>query len=85
MFEETLVCDGCSRVIDAGSRDRTLVTLRDGGRAFVSGRRGWEEIPASEPWGRSRRHLGACCAERDKFYDGDPVPTALDDKQQEER
>jgi hypothetical protein len=80
-FEETLVCDGCSRVVDGGSRDntlRTLRTLRDGGRAFDRGRRGgWVERPASESWVRTQRHLCADCANCSKFYDGEPVPAPV--------
>jgi hypothetical protein len=75
-FEETLVCDGCSRVIDGGSRETTLGGLRkDGGRAFDRDRRGkWRELDAGDPWCSSRRHLGGCCANADVFYDLEPVP-----------
>lgn len=77
-FEETLVCDGCSRVLGGGSREMTMRTLRDQeGLAFDRDRRGaWRERPASEPWASTRRHLcGRCVAEgRPDFYDGEPIP-----------
>lgn len=75
MFEETLVCDGCLSIIDSGSRQQTLATLREqGGRAFDRGRRGLEELPADDGWARSRRHLCGRCADKDECYDGEPVP-----------
>jgi hypothetical protein len=75
-FEETLVCDACSRVVDGGSREQTLTTLRDeGGRAFDRDRRGaWEDWPADRPWASTRRHLCGRCADARVFYDGVPVP-----------
>jgi hypothetical protein len=76
-FEETLVCDGCSRVLDGGSRESTMRTLRDqDGRAFDRSRRGnWQDRRADEPWASTRRHLCGRCAETIRaFYDGDPVP-----------
>lgn len=78
MFEETLVCDGCSSVVDGGSRATTLRTLREnGGQAFdkiIGGR--WHPRSSSEPWGTAKRHLcGRCVAEgRTAFYDGEPIP-----------
>jgi len=79
MFEETLVCDGCSSVIDGGSREMTLGTLRDqGGRAFARGRRGeWVEMDPDRPWSISRRHLCGRCATATKVYDDVPVPVAV--------
>ena len=76
-FEETLVCDGCSRVVDGGDRDQTLATLRDGGRAFDRHPRRdgeWVERPRDERWGSTRRHLCADCADAETFYDGAAVP-----------
>lgn len=76
-FEETLVCDCCSRVLDGGPREQTIRSLRDeGGRAFDRGRRGkgWIEQPKDEPWASTRRHLCGRCASSDKFYDAEAVP-----------
>ena len=75
-FEETLVCDGCSSVLDGGSREMMLRTLRDqDGRAFDKDRRGnWQDRPFDEPWASTRRHLCGRCADAAAFYDGDPVP-----------
>lgn len=80
-FEETLVCDGCSRVIDGGSRETTLGTLRvQAGRAFFAERRAsgttYREAEPDEPWGSTRRHLGGCCSGVEQFFDGTPVPSA---------
>lgn len=77
-FEETLVCDGCSRVIDGGNRDQTLGSLRDeDGLAYDKNRRGdWELRPSDEPWASTRRHLCGKCVERGitHFYDGARIP-----------
>jgi hypothetical protein len=77
-FEETLVCDGCSRIIDGGSREQTLGTLRDeGGLAYDKNRRDeWEGRPTSEPWASTRRHLCGGCVEQGvaRFYDETPIP-----------
>jgi hypothetical protein len=78
-FEETLVCDGCSSVLDGGSRKNTLLTLRaNGGRAFDkhwSGN-GWSERSPEEPWASTRRHLCGGCVRRgvDRFYDLSAIP-----------
>lgn len=83
-FEETLVCDGCSRVIDSGGRAQTIAGLRDdGGRAFVpvptrhqTSMGEWEEHDWDTGRGAmTRRHLCGRCAGAPRFYDGTPVPT----------
>lgn len=81
-FEETLVCDGCSRVISGGGRWHMLGELREnGGRAFVrTSRSTWREVSHHDvdtDWLASSRHLGECCAGVHVFFDGDPVPQSL--------
>lgn len=80
-FEETLVCDGCSRVIDGGPRGGMLRGLREQrGRAFErSGSAptstGWIELAADDP--TATRHLcGNCAEDRVAFFDGVPVPAS---------
>jgi hypothetical protein len=77
-FETTLVCDGCSGIIASGSQVEVIETLeREQGRAFVRARiGGWRALGSTEDWTRAKRHLGACCAEETRFFDGGTVPEA---------
>jgi hypothetical protein len=76
-FETSLVCDGCSGIIDSGSRVSVVETLeREQGRAFKIARKdGVRALGPNEDWTRSKRHLGSCCAEATEFFDGVPVPS----------
>lgn len=81
-FEETMVCDGCSRVIDGGGRGQMMRDLaEEGGRAFnIAGgpRSTWEEVDltrAQTTGATTRRHLCGRCTGRTEFYDGVAVPT----------
>lgn len=77
-YEETLICDGCSKVIDGGTRRSTTRTLVDqGGRAFSRGRREQIVEDPVDQASRSFRHLcGDCAGSRRTFFDGTPIPEA---------
>lgn len=82
-YEETLICDGCSRPVDGGRRQSTTKALvEDGGRAFkrLSTRRAtFKEIPADEAH-FGDRHLCGGCTGRTEFFDGKPVPAGGKDQ-----
>jgi hypothetical protein len=71
-YETTLVCDGCSGIIDSGSKVSVIETLeREGGRAFVRARKGgWRTLGPGEDWTRAKRHFGSCCDDATDFGDG---------------
>lgn len=81
-FEETLVCDGCSEVLDGGRRGEMVKTLaKRGGRAFTDDLKGqWSEVTDQRLMVTCRRHLGPCCASIPTFFDGTPVPEAQERK-----
>lgn len=79
-LEITLTCDGCLEVLGGSTAVQELLKeLREnGGRAFDRGRSAsdalWHERRSDFSWLSTVRHLGACCAGNDKFYDGVAVP-----------
>lgn len=74
-YEETLVCDSCSAVIDGGSRASTTKSLADhGGRFFTKRLDGWSEVL---PTAVADRHLCGACSTAPEFYDGVKVPVSM--------
>lgn len=72
-FELTLVCDGCSTVLNGGDRAQMEKEHREGGgRSFVSTLGAWTEVKIGE----GERHLCWSCVHEgvQRFGDGASVP-----------
>jgi hypothetical protein len=69
-----MVCDGCSTVLDGGSREQMTQSLAgDDGRAFeIASVGGLKECAPTMV--TASRHLCARCVDAPTFADGSPVP-----------